>query len=196
MIPPQQIPTYPLCWPDRIKRTPFRTSSAFKTGLPAAIKNVQSSLRLLASDSGKRIEHLSISSNVTLGADKPADPGVAVWFMWDGLQVCIPVDRYERVEHNLQAIHHILEARRVEVRHGGIEIVRASFAGFAALPAPRSDRHWSEVLGIPGTASLAAVKDRFRELAKTAHPDGGGSAEAFNEIRAAFDQAKKEKGAA
>jgi len=196
MIPHQQIPAFPLCWPDRIPRCKWRNASAFKTGLPSAIKNVQSSLNLFAKDSGKKIENLSISSNVTLGADRPADPGVAVWFVWDNLQVCIPVDRYSKVEHNLQAIHHILEARRVELRHGGIEIVRASFTGFTALPAPKADRHWSEVLGIASNASPDQIRERYRELSKTAHPDAGGSADAFHLIRTAYDQAKVERGVA
>ena len=50
--------------------------------------------------------------------------------------MCIPVDRYNSVEANLQAIHHIIEARRVELRHGTLALVRASFTGFKALPAP------------------------------------------------------------
>ena len=31
------------------------------------------------------------------------------------------------------AIHHIIEARRVELRHGTLALVRATFAGFLAL---------------------------------------------------------------
>lgn len=42
-------------------------------------------LRKFADDSGKKLVDLSISSNVTLGVAAPADPGVAVWFTWDGL---------------------------------------------------------------------------------------------------------------
>jgi hypothetical protein len=61
----------------------------------------------------------------------PADPGVAVWFTWDGMQVCIAVDRYQKVASNLQAIHHIIEARRVELRHGTLALVRASFTAKA-----------------------------------------------------------------
>ena len=85
---------YPLSWPATFPRTKWREAGKFKTALPNAIKNVQTSLRGFASDSGKKLENLVISSNVSLGHDTPADPGVAVWFAWDGLQVCIPVDRY------------------------------------------------------------------------------------------------------
>lgn len=127
---------YPLTWPPHFPRAKNREDGRFKTALPNAIKNVQASLRNFAADSGKSLKNLTVSSNVTLGADSPADPGVAVWFEWDGLQVCIPVDRYRSVASNLQAIHHILEARRVELRHGTLALVRATFQGFLALPAP------------------------------------------------------------
>ncbi|MGO6938515.1 hypothetical protein [Rhizobium johnstonii] len=89
---------YPLTWPHNIPRTKNKAASKFKTGLPAALKNVRSSLQLFATDSGKKVEGITISSNVTLGVDRPDDPGVAVWFTWDGMSVCIAVDRYPKVE--------------------------------------------------------------------------------------------------
>src|SRR5690606_25492676 len=121
--------------------------------LSAALANVEDSLRRFAADSGKKIEGLVISSNVSLGDRRPADPGVAVWFSWDGMQICIPVDRYTSVEANLQAIHHVIEARRTELRHGTLALVRATFQGFRSLPAPagESKRSWREILGFHDT---------------------------------------------
>jgi hypothetical protein len=149
---------------------------------------VQDSLRLFATDSGKKLESLTISSNVTLGAHKPADPGVAVWFTWDGLGICIAVDRYSSVESNLQAIHHIIEARRVELRHGTLALVRATFTGFKALPAP-AGKQWHEVLGVEPTASRDDINAAYRRLASEAHPDKGGSAERMAEVNRARDEA-------
>src|SRR5690348_5115358 len=141
---------YPLSWPQGFPRAAKREHGRFKTTLPGAIRNVQLSLRLFGQDSGKPVANIIMSSNVTLGAERPADPGVAVYFSWEQLQVCIPVDRYDTVAANLQAIYHIIEARRVELRHGTLALVRASFAGFKALPAPS----WRLVLGdIPTTRS-------------------------------------------
>ncbi|GAA5124563.1 hypothetical protein JIN84_12845 [Luteolibacter yonseiensis] len=136
------IPAFPLCWPDRFPRAKARVSSSFKTQLAGAIKNVQCSLKLFGSDSGKAVGDVVISSNCSLGVDNPSDPGVAVWFTWEGKQVCIAVDRYAKLEANLQAIHHIIEARRTELRHGGLEIIRATFTGFLALPAPAPKPWW------------------------------------------------------
>lgn len=101
---------FPLAWPPGFPRSTRRDPGKFKTTLEAALKNVESSLRLFGTDSGKPVTGIIISSNYTLGTRSPADPGVAVYFTWDGMQVCIPVDRYASLAANLQAIHHIVEA--------------------------------------------------------------------------------------
>ena len=82
------------------------------------------SLELFGKDSRKPISALVISSNYSLGDERPADPGVAVYFQWEVLNVCIPVDRYATLADNLQAIHHIIEARRVELRHGSLQLAQ------------------------------------------------------------------------
>lgn len=157
------------------------------------MNNVTDSLRKFGADSGKAVSDVVISSNVTLGRNNPTDPGVAIWFKWDGLSVCIPVDRYSKVEANLQAIHHIIEARRTELRHGTLALVRATFTGFAALPAPTAKRNWHVVLGLGSTASRDSVEAAYRSLAKERHPDKpGGSAEAMAELNAAREAALKE----
>ena len=181
------IAAYPLTWPDTMPRTQHKASSQFRTQLSGALKNVRVSLQSFAKDSGKKIENLIISSNVTLGTDRPQDPGVAVWFVWDGMQVCIAVDRYPKVEDNLQAIHHIIEARRTEMRHGGLHIVRATFMGFKALPAPVGKKSWREVLGFHGVQlpSRMAVDAAWKDRAKIAHPDAGGPEAAMAELNQA-----------
>lgn len=177
---------YPLHWPGHIPRFSPREKGAFKSSLPAALGNVRDSLRRFAQDSGKDIEHLVISSNVTLGEQRPDDPGVAVWFSWDGISVCIPVDRYSTVEANLQAIHHVLEARRTEMRHGTLALVRASFSGFVALPDMTSTSWWV-VLGVAQDASRAEVQAAYKLARGVTHPDRpSGSAEAFARVTEAW----------
>lgn len=194
-----QAQAYPLTWPDVMPRTTNKVDSRFKTQLSAALKNVKGSLGLFASDSGRKVENLVVSSNVTLGVERPADPGVAVWFTWDGMQVCIAVDRYPKVEDNLQAIHHIVEARRTEMRHGGLHIVRATFRGFTALPAPAGGKKgWREVLGFDSrqNPSKTSILEAYRGAARRAHPDAGGSDAVMAALNAARDEALKEIGAA
>lgn len=176
---------YPLHWPEGQPRTERRVSSAFKTGLHSALKNVQDSLRLFGQDTDKPVSGIVLSSNVSLGNDRPVDPGIAVWFTWDGAERCIAVDRYPKPEDNLQAIHHILEARRTEMRHGGLHIVRQTFRGFTALPAAEQ---WWQVLGVAVDATAEQIATAYRFAARKAHPDSGGSNAAMARLNAARDE--------
>ncbi|WP_375454804.1 J domain-containing protein [uncultured Methylobacterium sp.] len=185
---------YPLSWPNHIPRSRTRETGSFRTSLPAALDNVETSLKLFGRDSRKPVSGIVLSSNVTLGTAVPADPGVAAWFSWDGIQVCIPVDRYTKPAANLQAIHHVLEARRTELRHGTLALVRATLQGLIALPEPAKVAWW-EVLQIERTASPERIDTAFKRLARERHPDRlGGSTDAMAELNRARDEAMKDKG--
>lgn len=179
---------YPLYWPQNFNRNKIPVSSKFKTTLPSALKNVRNSLNAFSNDSGFKIEGMVISSNVSLGNEKPKDCGVAVWFVWDKKQLCIAVDKYTKVEDNLQAIYHIIEARRTELRHGGLNIVRQTFTGFKALP-PAKEK-WHEVLGVNEDAVEKDVRDAYRTLAKKHHPDVGGNTSDWERITKAYEAFK------
>lgn len=187
---------YPLQWPEGWPRTEQRSTSQFRTTLNGALNNVRESLRLFAKDSGKELEGLVISSNVTLTSQKPDDPGIAIYFTWDSIQTCIAVDRYKKVEDNLQAIRHCIEAERTKLRHGGINLVRASFRGFAALPPPGSSMtkklRWWEILGVYPDADAETIKRAFRKKADEKHPDHGGTEEEFKELQAARQEGLKQ----
>lgn len=164
---------YPLHWPEGWPRTERPGSSRFDTSISKALKNVQDGLRLFAQDSGRKVEDVVISSNVTLGEQKPGDSGVAVYFSWDGISTCIAVDRYQKVEDNLQAIYHCIEAERTKLRHGGLNLVRAAFRGYAALPPPGSAnrRKWFEVLGVrPRILRCLNVKRLTKSAPRTLTP--------------------------
>jgi hypothetical protein len=186
------FPPYPLAWPDGLPRTERKAGSQFRTSLSAAIKNVEKSLAAFGSDTGQAVSDVAVTSNVGGIAFKaPSDTGVAIWFTWEGAQRCIAVDRYAKVEDNLQAIHHILEARRTEMRHGGLHIVRQTFKGFVALPAPEGAKGWREVLGLTGSnVTIYCIDKAYREKAQAAHPDKGGNSEAMAALNRARDEAK------
>ncbi|WP_126975550.1 J domain-containing protein [Frigidibacter oleivorans] len=160
----KSIAPYPLAWPDHVPRSAKPSASLFKTGLPAAIANVEKSLAAFAADSGQRLADMVITSNAALGRQRPADPGIAVWFTWDGELRCIAVDRYAKIEDNLQAVHHVIEARRTELRHAGIEMARASFRGFAAALPPPADATpaWWTVLGVSAGATSDEIQEAWR----------------------------------
>lgn len=190
------ISPYPLQWPDNRTRLPAnrRVRSPFRTGFGKAVDNVKASLRGFQKDAGIRIEHVVLSTNVDLMNDNPRDAGAAVWFTMDGEWVAFAVDRFPDVASNVQAIHHIIEARRTELRYGGLEIVRQTFRSFVALPAPRG---WREVLGFsadkPDTITKERIEGAYRLAAQAAHPDRpGGSHEAMAALNRARDEALRE----
>src|SRR6185436_16757922 len=93
------VAAYPLAWPPGFPRTPRerREQGKFRTNYADALKNVQKSLHAFAVDSGKAINDPVLSTNINpnpLAKKEAVDPGVSVWFTWDGLAVAIAVDRY------------------------------------------------------------------------------------------------------
>jgi hypothetical protein len=124
---------YPLAWPEGLPRSKTRVRSPFKVALPRAVADLEDALHLFGTDTGLPVTGVVISSNVTLGASRPADQGVAVYFDWDGARRCIAIDRFALVEANVWAIYLTVEGRRQELRNGGLPIARAAFQGFAAL---------------------------------------------------------------
>lgn len=176
------IPPYPLAWPERLPRTARPISGSFKTTLPRAIENVEKSLELFAKDSGQLVTNIAITSmKAGLSSAQPSDTGVSIWFEWDGEQRCVAVDRYDKLEDNVQAIHHVIEARRTELRHGGLNIARQTFKSFTALPHYPVD--WRKLLGFDKPGQIVTkdmIEAAYRLRAKTAHPDKpGGSAAEF-----------------
>lgn len=92
---------------------------------------------------------------------------------------------------------HVLEAERTKLRHGGLNIVRTAFRGYAALPPPKGPDGqlappWWDVLGVPQGAALEAAEARYRELVKSEHPDRGGDPAKFNAITDAVRKAREE----
>ena len=183
---------YPLQWPAGIPRAKRRERSPFRVSLNRAVADLHDALRLFGRDSNLPVRDVVISSNVTLGTARPEDPGVAVYFEWDGAQRCIAVDRFPTVEANLRAIYQILEGRRQELRYGGLHIVRAAFRGFTALPPPED---WRAVLGFGREIkpSLEEVEAAYRTIARRAHPDQpSGSADLMAAVNAARMAAREE----
>lgn len=187
---------WPLHWPVGYARTTSRTTSRFSTSVPGAVANVMDELRRFGNDTSRRVENIVISSNVTLANYRPADPGIAVYFRWDGIDCCVAVDRYTKAEENLQAIAKVIEAERAKMRHGGLNIVRASFRGYAALPPPKGPdgqlaAPWWATLGLPENANLEQAEAAYRQAVKEQHPDRGGDAAKFNLITNAIRQARE-----
>lgn len=157
------------------------------------MENVRRELRLFGEQTGKPVSEITVSSNYSLSSPRPDDAGIAVYFEWDGDERCVAVDKYEKIEDNLQAIVHIIDAERVKMRHGGLEIVRASFLGLAAITSrdsviALSRPSYRHLLGLPEAGDLTEeqVKKAYRDKIKVIHPERGGDPEETKALNFAY----------
>ncbi len=191
---------YPLDWPDGWPRTRRPERSRFDTTFATARDALIDELRLLGA------RHVVLSTNIPLRNDglpyaryrTPEDRGVAVYFLLDGRHQCIPCDKWDRIEDNVQAIRKTVEALRGLERWGAKTMVDAAFRGFRALPDPGSagGRSWREVLGVSADATWPDVQAAYRRRRREAHPDSrDGNSAAFQAVQKAWQQAREEFGA-
>lgn len=186
---------YPLQWPMGWQRTKYPQGSRFRASSPwAESRAVIDELRRLGAT------NIVISSNMEYKADgtpyarqaRMNDTGVAVYFKLNGDEQCIPCDQWYSLEENLRAIWKTVEALRGIERWGAKEMVNAAFRGFKALPSsfemPAPQRNWWVVLDVSQNANALEVKEAYRKAIKLHHPDAGGSAQEFQEIKRAYEQ--------
>jgi len=186
---------YPLAWPAGWPRAKRKTRAAFNMSFANARDELLNQLRLMGA------RYPLLSSNVSLRRDglpyanqpEPADPGVAIYFMWQGKQMTFACDRWDRVRDNVRAIGKTIEALRGIERWGASDMMERAFSAFEALPAPDGVVTLScwQVLDLEPGAPEVAVERAYREKAKSAHPDKGGSREEWDRLRAAYEQAKR-----
>lgn len=191
---------YPLQWPPSWPRTKYPTRARFNTSGAKARQALFNELRLLGADT------IVISSNAELRRDglpyvgqRLDDCGVAVYFNLNGQQQCIPCDKWDRLDDNIQAVRKTVKALRGLERWGAKEMVNAAFRGFKALPetiimGEHTSKAWWEVLQVSQNADWDVIEAAYKRLLHKVHPDKGGSDFAFQELQNAFKQAKESAG--
>lgn len=204
--------SYPLSWPPswprteshRRKAAPFHRNVR-QVGVSWARKEKLS----MADTAGELYRELKLigvgdynvvlSTNVELRQDgipysnraAPKDPGAAVFFKLKGKPCVLACDKWNRTEDNISAIARHIEALRGQERWG-VGSVEQAFAGYTALPPAGHTvgKSWWDVLGTAHDAPYETVKEAFRDKARVAHPDNGGSHDAQVALNAAWDQAR------
>jgi hypothetical protein len=208
---------YPLAWPLGWARTPapqrrraaFAASHTITQEGASGLVTRRQTRALTVADALKRLsgelgrlgatrELLSTNVEVRLdglprsGQSEPRDPGAAVYFQLKGQPRCLACDRWDRVADNIAAIaQHIDALRRID--RYGVGTLEQAFAGYAALP-PQASHDWRLVLGFAAGAAVtrAMVEEAFRERARTAHPDAGGSHDSMARLTEARSAAQRE----
>ncbi|WP_202406092.1 J domain-containing protein [Hufsiella ginkgonis] len=214
------IQAFPLCWPgnkprtlkDNRSRASFGKKSTTRNGYDQKVSLTVASAtdRLLKElDAYTRVgcdyrvppESVIISCNVppskkgrpSSGMAEPEDPGVAVYFILDGNNYCLPCDKWNRVADNIGAIAaHINALRGIE--RWGVGQNHDVYTGYKALPESASASSWRQVLNVSAIDDLFTVRLSYRSLAKKHHPSVGGDAEKFQQIQEAWAQAQRELG--
>ena len=193
---------HPLSWPAGRKRTERwrRERAKFDVTFSRARDNIVAEVGRLA---GRYPDPaIVISTNIALRRDglplagqrAPDDPGVAVYFTYKKRQMSFACDRWEKIEHNMQAIAKTIEALRGIARWGTGDMLEAAFTGFTALPPPSQTqgvRTWRDVFGT-GVTTRAQLSEVYRRLASAYHPDRGGDPAKMAELNAAREAALRE----
>jgi DnaJ domain len=191
-----EVTAYPLTFPAFQPRTRNRVRSRFDTTFGKARDELFRELKRLGATG------VILSTNVQLRQDgipyanrsEPVDPGVAVYFNWDGQPYCLACDRWDRVKDNIRAICLHIEALRGQERWGAGSLKQA-FEGYKRLPATVQSETWYRVLGVAPGADADEVQAAYRQLAKQYHPDNSetGDRAKFEQINAAYEQSKLRK---
>lgn len=203
---------YPLAWPagwPRAKPIGAKGMGPFSCTPAKAINDLYGELHRLGAS------HVVVSSNCKvnlrgipyaedLSARLP-DPGVAVYFQFRARPMTMAQDVYQVPWANIRSLGLAIAALRAIERHGGGYMMQRSFDGFAQLPPPEGShgavlRPWREVLemgdpayaSIPADGQIAIAETRYRDRARKAHPDSGGSADTMAELNIAIQQARGE----
>lgn len=218
------IQRFPLQWPTGWKRTPYaqRRRAAFystrtvnSTGPDGSRSSWKQKESLSVGDAIERLmgelrrlgaRGMVISSNLQVRQDglpyaqqakRLDDPGVAVYFRLNNSPRVLACDKWLSAAENIAAIAGHISAIRAQDRYG-VGTLEQAFAGYTAIPQKTGGEDWRSEMGFKGDErpALTVIEDRYRQLARERHPDGGGSHEAMARLNVARTSARKELGAA
>ena len=187
---------YPLEWPVTWPRTADgeRRSSKYRVDRTRARDALIAAVRRLSAHGSAWLSsNVPVLGNGLPRADytEPKDPGVAVyWENTDRVRAVMACDHWRTVRENMRAVTLAIEAYRALERSGAGQVVDRAFGGLA-LPeqAGASSAPWWETLGVSANATPTQIRIAYRELARTLHPDKGGSPEAWIRLNHAYAEA-------
>lgn len=156
--------------------------------LSAELLRLGASSEILSTNVPVRLDGLPRS-----GQPEPSDPGAAVYFRLGKQDRCLACDAWDRTADNIAAIaQHIDALRRID--RYGVGTLEQAFAGYAQLPPAASGEEWWVVLQVAPDATIDQVEAAFLKIARTQHPDVGGSHDVMAALTDARDRARRALG--
>ena len=191
---------YPLSWIPNKPRTPSykRKRSQFQVSFAKARDDLLVELKRLTAT------NIVISSNVETRLDglpysnrpNPDDPGVAVYFRSFKKEYALGCDKWDRVKDNIRAIGKHIEALR-GIERWGVSSVEEAMMPFllpTASPTYQQNRQddtfsmWWTVLNVSPNASVEEIKQAYKKLSLTHHPDAGGDRNKWERLSKAYQE--------
>lgn len=118
---------------------------------------------------------------------------VTVRFMKDGREVVLSADSQDSPKGNLKLIQLCIDDMRMIERRGLDSLMRSAYLQLEGPQSPVT-RDPYEVLGVRPGVPIEVLEGAYRALAKTRHPDAGGTAEAMAELNTAYEAIKQREG--
>lgn len=192
MIQPEK---FPLHWPQGYPVTEYRTESKFKCTFAEARDGIYYELDRLGSEAYFISCNINRNKSGQLIAGRLVydNPGVAVYFKYNGEQKVIACDKWKYIHENLRAIEKSLEAIRGLDRWGCTNIISQAVSGMKELPmnAGNSSRSWWQVLEALQNSSDELIENNYKRLRKQYHPDmPGGDNDKFVAVQKAYEEYK------
>lgn len=193
---------FPLSWPAGYPVTNNRQPSSFKVTFLKARDEMINEFKLLLGDT----RSLVISCNMphdtkgVLTGKSPLmypNPGVAVYFTFNGEEKVIACDHWRHLHENIRAIGITVSALRSLERQKCTQILSRAMGDMKALPqnAGASNGAWWDVLCVKETDLISVIKERYNDLIKIYHPDKPtGNKDMFNMVTNAYQEARRAKG--
>lgn len=186
-----------------------RRISAFKTPYTRTLDKLEHEIRHLKGSDirievGYRLDQIR-NDGWPKVSEKPAHPGVVLYFTSATGALCFPCGTYRRMEDNIHAVALTLECLRAVDRYG-VTRGNEQYLGFASLPAPMSVEEAAiaivSYLPLQSTvpkefliSSPDSFKNAYRTITKVLHPDHGGDAGEWHEFQRAVHVLEAHHGA-
>lgn len=118
----------------------------------------------------------------------PDDRRVSIRFEVKGKTVNLSMDKQNRAVDNFRVLYIAIEDMRMQERRGIADIIENAYL---QLSAPFVEQDPYDVLGLPRGTAKPVCEAQYKELAKQAHPDSGGSLERMKLLNEAIEKIRR-----